>query len=266
MLPPQFDLRRLRFIGWILGAFLLSGASANCQTQIRTIPLAKESLQRPVLLYRPEGHVTNFVGEAILSQALEIEGQKFDVDMWVFRLADPQGKFAAFKVGHTPIPVWLGNELWVIQSGSHYTMEIAPALLVYPSNGNDPKMGSGSVRVDKRRLEFEEIEENSVLTRETGTFLLSHFIAENHLNDPGLANPVGSLPLQNIVVDRSQVAFDVVFLKNSPIRMIFNHQFELKKMERNGKELEFDRKVWKGIHEKWQQSITDSRKLNRAEK
>ena len=261
-----FNLRRLNLPGWTLVALLLSGALTNGQSQLRTIPIAKESLERPVLIYKPAGNVTNSVANAVLKQAFDIDGERLDVKMWVFELTDPQGLFAAFNVGSSPIPIWLGNELWVIQSGGNYTMEIAPATLVIPSNGNDAKMGFGSVRVDKRRLEFGDDEGISTLTRDTGTFLFSLFIDQNHLYKPGLSNPVGSLPLQNIVVDKSQIAFDVVFLMNAPIRMIFDHQFDLVKLERNGKELEFDRKVWKGIHEKWRQSISDWRKLNREEK
>ena len=145
-------------------------------------------------------------------------------------------------------------------------MEIAPAMLVSPSKAQDAKTRLGSVRVDKMRFELGDEQGKSVLTRDTGTFLLSDFIVEDHLNDPGLSNPVGPLPLPNIVVDKTRIAFDVVFLKNAPIRMIFDHQFDLVKLERNGKELEFDRKVWKGIHEKWRQSISDWRKLNQEAK
>ena len=212
------------------------------------------------------GPVTNSVLDATLSKAIVTDGVNFDARIWVFRLAEQHERFATVKIGFTPIPILLGDVLWVLQLGDHYGMEIIPALPVFRSKKNHAEIGQDSVRMDPKRFDIGTGQGNLSLPRNPGNFYLSDFIVENHLNNPLLANPIDSLPLQNIVVDKTRIAFDVVFLKNAPIRMIFDHQFDLVKLERNGKELEFDRKVWKGIHEKWRQSISDWRKLNRGEK
>ena len=250
----------------IVAVLLFLSFTEVSQSQEQTFLLTTNSAESAIVTFTPDGPVTNSVRDSILSKFFRIRDRAFDARVWVFRIWDQNREFATVKSGTAPLPILLSEELWVIQSGPDYAIEIAPALNVFRAGTIGGTSESAAVTAVPKRLDPERIQRGLSPHSQPGTFLLTEFIDENHLNNPQLANPVGSLPLQSIVVNKTQIAFDVSFLENAPIRMIFNHQFDLVKMERNGKELEFDRKVWKGIHEKWRLSISDWRKLNREEK
>ena len=251
------------FLAWLLSLVI----AANGQPATLALSLGQKSPPRPVVVYSPTGMTTNSVIDCILTED-NLNGKVKDIiPAWRFRLDRPHLLFATIRDYYSAVPILLGERLWVVKSVPGYGIEIAPAMMVSSAmtNGLITELDVVKIHpgmpdpVSARRVP-------TVRCNAPGTFFLSEFIVANHLNNPRLSNPVWSLPLENIAVDKSQIAFDVAFLKNAPIRMIFDHQFDLLRLERNGKELEFDRKVWKGIHEKWRQSISDWRKLNQEAK
>ena len=229
---------------------------AHGQPATLTLSLGQKSPPRPVVVYSPTGMTTNSVIDCILTED-NLKGRVKDIiPAWRFRLDRPHLLFATIRNSFSAVPILLGERLWVVKSVRGYGIEIAPAMMVSSAmtNGLITELDVVKIHpgmpdpVSARRV-------RALRSNAPGTFFLSEFIVANQLNNPGLSNPVGPLPLENIVVEKSQIAFDVSFLENAPIRMIFDHQFDLLRLERNGKELEFDRKVWKAIHEKWLESI-----------
>lgn len=243
----------------LLAALWIS--TLSCQSQPVSWRVSGMEDGRNIIVYNPQSQNTNSFSKYSFS-SIKGRSNPFDkFEAFVFRISQDNTAFAALKITDTePIPIRLGAELWVIQSAPHYELQIFPAVILRPFGGIISPRQIDAL-LDEPPGGVESTQEESY-----GIVNLADIIEDDHLNGSKVTESPGSFPLNNVSVDKVRIAFDVAFKKNLPVRMTFDHQFDLIKLERAGKDLEFNRKAWKRIHEAWLKSISGRLKRNQENK